>query len=219
MGRPAAAAVLGALLAACNPGEPASQPRQDAPYDFLVLSLSWSPSYCEVEGKDANRQQCGARRPHAFVVHGLWPQFESGWPEFCPSDEPARVPDSLVRDLLDIMPSAGLIGHQWRKHGSCTGMNQRDYFSLVREAYEKVTVPQRFEQTRAPGTIAPDDVEKAFLDANADLAADGVAATCNEGYIAEVRICLAKDLSFRSCPEIDARGCRLPRAAMPAPGR
>ena len=49
-------------------------------FDFYVLALSWSPSYCEAEGAEANQQQCKAARPYAFIVHGLWPQFERGFP-------------------------------------------------------------------------------------------------------------------------------------------
>jgi ribonuclease T2 len=210
-----AAVALGIMLAACSPNEAGGLPQGEG-YDFFVLSLSWSPSYCEAGGADANRRQCSARSRHAFVVHGLWPQFESGWPEFCTSDEPGRVPDALVGELLDIMPSAGLIGHQWRKHGSCAGMSQRDYFSVVRGARERVTVPERFEGTAARITVAPAEVEAAFMEANAGLAADGIAATCHEGYLSEVRICLTKALEFRSCEEVDRRACRLPHATMPA---
>ncbi|MCB1968558.1 MAG: ribonuclease, partial [Candidatus Accumulibacter sp.] len=52
-------------------------------FDFYVLALSWSPAYCLIEGDRANKQQCAEERDLGFVVHGLWPQFESGYPEFC----------------------------------------------------------------------------------------------------------------------------------------
>jgi len=217
-GRRAAFASALVLLAACAPS---ASGQADIPqgegYDFFVLSLSWSPSYCEAEGEDANRQQCGGARDHGFVVHGLWPQYERGWPEFCDHDEPGRVPDALVRANLDLIPSAGLIGHQWRKHGSCAGMSQRDYFSVVRAAREKVVIPPRFENPGRDARIAPDAVEAEFLAANAGLPADGMAVTCDGRYVAEVRICLTRELAFRSCGEVDARACRLPRAMMPAP--
>lgn len=220
--RAALAAMLAALLAGCQPGEagggaPAALPQGEG-YDFFVLALSWSPSYCEAEGPDANRQQCRASSDHAFVVHGLWPQFERGWPEFCDSDEPGRVPDALVRQMLDIMPSAGLIGQQWRKHGSCAGMSQRDYFSLVRAARERVAVPEEYDQAPRRAAVAPGEVERAFLDANAGLPADGIAVTCDGRFLREVRICLTKTLDFRACEEVDARACRMPRALMPASG-
>ena len=213
------ALALTLLLGACAP----SASGEDAPprgegYDFLVLALTWSPSYCQIEGEEANRQQCGEGRNLGFVVHGLWPQFEKGWPEYCHGDGPNRVPNALVRQYLDIMPSAGLMGHQWRKHGACTGLNQNDYFRLVRAARERVAVPDRFEAFADDLSISPDKVEAEFIAANPGMRRDGVAVSCDRRHLSEVRICLSNDLEFRSCREIDARGCRLPQAGMPAPG-
>lgn len=217
--RALAATSLAALLCACSP--PAAghdAPPQGEGYDFLVLALSWSPSYCRTEGQDANRQQCAAGRNLAFVVHGLWPQFESGWPEFCDHPGPGRVPGSLVRDYLDIMPSAGLMGHQWRKHGSCTGLDQHDYFRLVRAARERVVIPGSFLAPSSAHRLAPDEVEARFIAANPGMKANSIAVACEGRQLSEVRICLTNDLQFRSCPEVDARACRLPQATMPAPG-
>lgn len=178
-----------------------------------MLSLSWSPSYCAIEGADANRQQCGAEPAHGFVVHGLWPQNESGWPEFCPLDEADRfVPDDLGRDYLDIMPSMGLIGHQWRKHGSCSGLDQRGYLEATRAAWEAMAIPEM-----ATGRVDPAEVEAAFVAANDGLPEDGIAIACADGHVTEARICMTTDLAFRACPEVDARACRASSLSMPAP--
>ncbi|MCV0397757.1 MAG: ribonuclease [Rhizobiaceae bacterium] len=185
-------------------------------FDFWVLSLSWSPSYCEAKGDDANRQQCASPGKHAFIVHGLWPQFERGWPEFCDSREPDRVPDRLVSEMLDIMPSAGLIGHQWRKHGSCSGLSQRDYFRGVRAARGRVEIPTALDSIDQRRMVEPDAVEEAFRDANPGLGADAIAVTCDGGLLREVRICMSKNFTFRACPEVDRRGCRHDETQMPA---
>lgn len=221
MRKGAIAAVFASLLvSACQPPQADSSSGTSIPqgegYDFFVLALSWSPSYCEIEGADANCQQCGGE--HGFVVHGLWPQFERGWPEFCDHDAPRRVPDTLVNSMLDLMPSAGLIGHQWRKHGSCAGISQQDYFSVVRAARDRVVVPERFEDVPERVTISPSEAEQAFLQSNPGLPADGIAVTCQDRYLSEVRICLTKQLEFRSCKEVDSRSCRLPHATLPAGG-
>jgi ribonuclease T2 len=210
------------VLAACEPQTAVSSSSRTIPqgdgYDFFVLSLSWSPSYCEIEGAGANRQQCGRANKHGFVVHGLWPQFERGWPEFCNSSEPARVPESIVRTVIDLMPSAGLVGHQWRKHGSCTGLSQEDYFSVVRRAREKIAIPERFKDVEDNVTISPNEAEKAFISVNPGMSDDGIAISCQDQFLSEARICLTKQLEFRSCPEIDTKGCRIPRAALPPGG-
>lgn len=183
-------------------------------FDFYVLSLSWSPSYCEAEGAKANRQQCGASRPYAFVVHGLWPQFERGYPENCNTGE-AKVADQTIRSLYDIMPSPGLIRYQWRKHGRCSGLSQADYFTVLRTAREKVAIPETYRRLDAYRTVDPEGVEEAFLAANPGLPADGVAVTCDRRFLREVRICMTRDLEFRDCPEVDRRSCSRDSVAMP----
>lgn len=202
------------LLSACK-AEDTDIPKGSG-YDFLVLALSWSPTYCILEGDQANRQQCGTQANHAFVVHGLWPQFEKGWPEFCNSSEPKRVPDDLVKQNLDLMPSAGLIGHQWRKHGSCSGLNQRDYFKLVRAAWSKIQIPEPFKAAQDTAKIAPSEISKEFLKANPDLKQNGISVQCDDNFISEVRICMNHDLEFRSCEQVSSRSCRILNAELPA---
>ncbi|MBP0439029.1 ribonuclease T2 family protein [Tianweitania sediminis] len=216
-------------LAACEPAQPTASSDatpittgstdralpQGKGFDFYVLSLSWSPSYCQAEGASANRQQCGRRDPLGFVVHGLWPQFNDGYPEFCSSRESDRVPDSLVKQYRDLLPSAGLIGHQWRKHGTCSGLSQSDYFALTRLARERVTIPAAMAGGTEP--VSPAAVEQSFMAANPGLRAEDMAVSCDDGLIREVRICLSRDtLEFRSCPQVDARGCTR-AASMPQP--
>ncbi|MDR7223212.1 ribonuclease T2 [Aminobacter aminovorans] len=216
------------LLAACAPAEQ-SQPSDKAAtetkqaaavvprgegFDFYVLALSWSPSYCEAEGEQANGQQCRAGRPYAFVVHGLWPQYERGFPESCPTNN-SDVSSDRLRSLYDLMPSAGLIRHQWRKHGTCTGLDQDDYFKVLRAAREKVEIPKEFKSLDSYRTLAPDQAERAFLQSNPAMSADSVAITCDRRFLREVRICMSKDLTFRACPEVDRRGCRLDKVVMP----
>lgn len=183
-------------------------------FDFYVLALSWSPSYCEAEGADANRQQCETARPYAFIVHGLWPQFEHGFPQECGTDEP-KVSKETLRTLYDIMPSAGLIRHEWQTHGSCTGLDQSDYFKVLRAAREKVTIPAGFRRLENYLTLSPGEAEVEFLKANPDLPPDGVAVTCDKRYLREVRICMTKDLAFRACDEIDRRSCRNSKVVLP----
>ncbi|RUM96448.1 ribonuclease [Pseudaminobacter arsenicus] len=207
-------AALGVLLLAGPAVQADSLPKAGRGFDFYVLSLSWSPSYCEAEGEAANRQQCATGRPYAFVVHGLWPQFERGYPQDCPVAE-RGVPNGTLPTLYDLMPSAGLIRHQWRKHGSCAGLPQRDYFNVLRAARGRVMIPPEFQRLRTYRSVHPDAVEGAFLHSNPGLGPDGIAVTCDRRYLREVRICMGKDLSFRSCPEVDAHACRRSKVVMP----
>lgn len=184
-------------------------------FDFYVLSLSWSPTYCESRGsRAANEAQCAAARPYAFVVHGLWPQYEQGAPQYC-QVPPPYVPNPLVRSMLDIMPSRGLVIHEWKKHGTCSGLDAGGYFNAIRAARAKVTIPAEFTHLDDYRMVSPSALEAAFRAANPGLQPDMIAVDCDRRRLREVRICMSKSFSFRPCPEVDRRTCRLDKMVMP----
>ncbi len=195
---------------------PARADGRPGDFDFYLLSLSWSPTYCLAQGDRANRLQCGSEKPKAFIVHGLWPQYTRGYPQYCQSSEPQRVPRSLIDTMLDIMPSAGLIGSQWRKHGICTGLDQNEYLAETRRAYEKIDIPDGFEDASRRHVLSARDVEQAFIAVNPGLSANGIAVSCKKGRVSEVRICLTRGLEFRRCENVDRNGCRASRLVMPS---
>lgn len=183
-------------------------------FDFYVLSLSWSPTWCMDNDSSGQGDQCRAGRNAGFIVHGLWPQNERGYPEFCPTRESDRVPASLGRNYLDIIPSMGLIGHQWRKHGSCSGLSQRDYLATTRAAFERLVLPDTLEEATGNRT-GPAAIEGALVEANPGLTEHGIAVTCDGGRLDEIRICMTRDLNFRDCPEVDRAACRAKTITQP----
>jgi ribonuclease T2 len=214
IGRVASAVLALALVVSAAVAQDHRQ-NQPGQFDFFVLSLSWSPSFCESAGERGTppQQQCGAR-PYSFVVHGLWPQYETGFPEFCQQPAP-RLDRNIVSTMLDLMPAPRLIFQEWERHGSCSGLNPNAYFETVRKARALVKIPDAYIAPSEPLTVAPDEVEEAFVTANPGLTRDAIAVTCDSRRLGEVRICLGKDLRFRSCPEIDARTCRRDKVVMP----
>ena len=159
--------------------------------------------------------QCGAR-PYAFVVHGLWPQYERGFPEYCQVPAP-QLDRGIVSSMLDLMPAPHLIFNEWDKHGTCSGMSARAYFETVRKARAVVKIPPDYIDPQEPLSVTPAAVKDAFIKANPQLGEDDVAVACDRTRLTEVRICLAKDLQFRNCPELARRGCRLDQMIMPPP--
>ena len=196
-------------------GAAAQDPRQNEPgkFDFYVLALSWSPSYCEQAGERAPRQQCG-ERPYSFVVHGLWPQYEKGFPEFCQNPAP-RLDRTIVSSMLDLMPAPRLIFNEWDKHGVCSGLQARGYFETIRKARAAVKIPPVYLAPKDELSVSPDEVEDAFVAANPGLTRASIAVTCGGPRLSEVRICMSRDLQFRECPEIDKRACRREQLRMP----
>jgi ribonuclease T2 len=210
------AAVAAALLLSVG-SSMAQDRRQNEPgrFDFYVLALSWSPSFCAAAAERGNppKEQCGAR-PYSFVVHGFWPQYEKGFPEFCQNPAP-RLDRNIVSAMLDLMPAPRLIFHEWDKHGTCSGLNARGYFDAVRKARAQVKIPEAYIELSEPMTVNPDAVEEAFVDANPGLTRQAIAVTCSRKRLSEVRICMSKDFKFRDCAEIDRRACRQKELVMP----
>jgi ribonuclease T2 len=206
------------LFAVALGSAPAQEQKQHQPgrFDFYVLALSWSPSFCqdtEERGRES-REQCGLGRPYAFVVHGLWPQYEKGFPKSCQVPAP-RLNREIMNSMLDLMPAPRLVYHEWDSHGTCSGLNAQAYFNLLRKARESVTIPDAYVGLKTTTTVTPDEVEEAFVKANPGLTRAGVAVTCGSTRLSEVRICMTKDLRFRDCAEIDRRACRRDKLVMP----
>jgi ribonuclease T2 len=177
-------------------------------FDYYVLSLSWSPNWCAIEGDERQSDQCDARHDHGWTMHGLWPQYHRGYPEFCQTAErpPSR---SMTSDMADIMGTSGLAWHQWRKHGTCTGLSAKDYYALSREAYARIVRPEIFRKLDKTVKLPASVVEEAFLKDNPTLEPDGITITCRQGHIQEARICLSKDLDPVPCGQDVVRDCRM----------
>jgi ribonuclease T2 len=184
-------------------------------FDYYVLALSWSPSFCEATAERGreSKEQCGPR-PFSFVVHGLWPQYEKGFPEYCQVPAP-RLNREIVSSMLDLMPSPRLVFHEWDKHGTCSGLNPRAYFTNVRKARAVVKIPEQYIELKEPLAVTPDEVEDAFVKANPGLTRAGIAVTCDSKRMSEVRICVSREFGFRDCPDIDRRACRRDKLVMP----
>ena len=194
--------LIAALILLSSPawaeGEPAGE------FDYYVLALSWSPSWCALEGDARGAAQC--ETDAGWTLHGLWPQNERGWPSFCRTIErdPSR---GMTGAMADIMGSSGLAWHQWKKHGRCSGLSAEDYFGLSRLAYEGVARPAILRRVAEPVRLPASVIEEAFIEANPDLEPDGITITCRDGRIQEARVCLTRALEPRRCGWDVVRDC------------
>lgn len=182
-------------------------------FDYYVLALSWSSNWCMLEGDARGSPQCAEEEAFGWVLHGLWPQYERGWPQDCPTTRrnPSRAETAEVADLFG---SSGSAWYQWNKHGTCSGLSSTDYYRLAREGYDRVTRPDIFRRLDSPVELPADVVEEAFLRDNPDLSRDGITITCRSGMIQEARICLTRDLDFRDCGADVVNDCTLEDALL-----
>lgn len=184
------------------------QPTRNQPgvFDYYVLSLSWSPEYCAASSGTRDPQQCGVGRRYGFVVHGLWPQYEKGFPASCPGN--TQVEEQTIQRLLPIMPSVRLIRHEWRKHGTCSGLTTEQYFTKLEDAYALVTIPQQYRHPNTAMTVTLNRLKQDFISANPLFTARTFAPTCQGRFLSEVRVCLSKDLQPRTCSRDVRDACR-----------
>lgn len=184
-------------------------------FDYYVLALSWSSSWCALTGDARGEDQCDPRHDHTFVLHGLWPQHEIGWPSYCRTTarDPSRAETAA---MADVMGSGGAAWYQWKKHGRCAGMPAAEYFATARRALGRVIIPPVFAKVDRPLRVSPQVIEAAFGEVNAGLEPPMITVTCKDGMIEEARICLTRDLEFRACGQDAARDCRMQGALLPA---
>ncbi|KPA23254.1 ribonuclease I [Shimia sp. SK013] len=203
--------LISLLLAALLAGHAFADDDIAGDFDYYVMALSWSPNWCAIEGDAKRSPQCDTGEDHGWVLHGLWPQYHQGWPDYCRTTH-RNPPRSLTNDMADIMGTSGLAWHQWKKHGTCSGLSAEDYFALSRQAYDSVTRPTVFRELDQTVRLPASVVEQAFLKANPRLAPDTLTITCRDGFIQEARVCLSRDLNPVPCGRDVSRDCKLDSA-------
>ncbi len=204
------AIAIGAMLTA-----PASAQDVSGRFDYYLLALSWSPSFCAQDGmSDREPRQCGRDRKFSFVVHGLWPQHDRGWPSGCPSRQ-RDAPPALVSSMLDIMPSPRLVEHEWDSHGKCSGLSPQAYFDLTRRAYAGIAIPVAYRAPQRTLMVTGGEVERAFAAANPGITPAMIAVQCDRTRLREVRVCLTREGRPRVCGADVRDKCGQGRVAMP----
>ncbi|MES0873529.1 ribonuclease T2 [Sinimarinibacterium thermocellulolyticum] len=203
-----------ALVALCIAAAALPVAKADEPgrFDYWVLALSWSPQFCRSQ---PSSEQC--EFDHGFVVHGLWPQYERGYPEYC--GERQRVPKDLVERMRPLMPSAALINAQWRKHGTCSGLDMREYFLHVERAWRSVVIPERYRELGETERTRLRAIEDAFIALTPNLSSESIAVQCSGRWLREVRICLDRDFQPRACGSDVEDRCRSEVHVRPMRGR
>lgn len=172
-------------------------------FDYYTMVMSWSPTHCVSAEEGRDEEQCarldGLR--YGFVLHGLWPQYEKGYPEACPIGKKPFVPNDVIGRMLDIMPSRGLVIHEYKLHGTCSGLDPAGYYDVSRRLFKSVRIPDRFNNPFETQFMSPAEVEAEFLRANPWLRPDMIAVGCSGpgNRLRDIRICLSRDGRGRAC--------------------
>ncbi len=196
-------------VAAQNPPTVSSAPRsapatitpasagRTAPFDFYVLSLSWSPDYCASSGTD-DPQQCSLGKRLGFVLHGLWPQYNRGYPSDCST---VRLPPDLKTQFAGLYPSTKLYDHEWEKHGTCSGLAPEQFLALSKRLKESVVVPVPYRAPEQPIRVTATQLKTEFIAVNPLLSEPALAANCSGSgrFLQELYICFTPDGKPTAC--------------------
>jgi ribonuclease T2 len=179
-----------------------------AGFDFYLLNLSWSPEFCY---SHPSAPECAAHA--AFVLHGLWPQNNDGtYPENC-SNAPGPADPTQFEDIY---ADLGLLAHEWRTHGTCSGLSGDAFFSAARTAYRSVAIPGALSSLRSQTSLPPDQILDLFTASNPAIPRSSLALSCGHNYLTAVEVCLDKNLHPITCQSV--RSCRANSVRIPPPG-
>ena len=177
-------------------------------FDYFLLTLSWAPEFCATNPNGRTSVECAPNQHMGLVVHGLWPQYDSGkWPQDCASTPP--VASSTVQHMMPIMPGKQLIQHEWAKHGTCSGMSVQDYFGAIEKLYNGLEVPPDFKKPSSSTETSPSAIEQKFAKAN-NAPKGAFRISCPQNSFSAVEVCLSKELQYQACPNT-LKECRAPQ--------
>lgn len=180
-------------------------------FDYYLLTLSWAPQFCATHAGNAASSECDPAWHLGFVVHGLWPENDDGsHPQDCAPAQPVAQP--TVEHMLAIMPSRGLIQHEWATHGTCSGLGAQDYFAAIEKAFRQVQIPPEYRAPAQAIQSRPADIEQKFAAANHAPMGD-FRVSCSNSELGAVEVCLTKDLQYRQCSS-RLRDCRAPQVTV-----
>jgi ribonuclease T2 len=186
---------------------PLPQPSGPQNFDYYLLNLSWSPEFCY---SHRSAPECG--KGAAFVLHGLWPQNSDGsYPQNCGNAPGPANP----WQYSDVYPDASLLEHEWRAHGTCSGLSPDAFFATARAAFQSFTVPPRLAQLDSQISLPPDQILSLVSQSNPSLGAGSLALSCGNNYLTAVEVCLDKQLHPIACGPV--RSCRARTVRIPPP--
>ena len=156
-------------------------------FDYYAVALSWSPEHCAI--KPADREQCA--RKLGFVLHGLWPQYQRGYPSDCTSE---RLDPAMEQQFVGLYPSRFLYRHEWEKHGTCSGLSQEAFHQLASDLRQKVKIPAAYQSPEEPLRKNSFQLKADLASANEWLAPDNITVACADGgrFLREIYICINK---------------------------
>lgn len=187
---------------ATSPVEISKKPSR-TDFDFYLLALTLHPAFC-ADGH-AREPECRAGQPVPLSIHGLWPErlARGQYPRDCAGPRLDLEPP-LERDLAVLMPGTadGLHVHEWRTHGTCSGLDDDEYFRHTLEMARRLDDVFHDHLTTLAGRASSAAELRAFAESRQPGLGASLTFHCRtlrdapvrgEPYLVEIRQCIDDD--------------------------
>jgi ribonuclease T2 len=232
-----ALALAATLSASASARQDTRDRGQAVGFDYFLLSLSIAPSFCASSPANAEKSECRSLsaadfRQTPLTIHGLWPNrahvSTNQQPQDC--DGPAfAISDTTQAQLRRYMPAGpGLARYEWRKHGTCSGMDPDRYFAAEAQlaAHANDTIGAAI--LAQGGTAVAIQALLQTIAARDPALAAAIIVDCRsprgggDPLVQEIRLTLSKDLRPIPASSVGMgqnSGCRGGVGQIPAPPR
>ncbi|WP_322266438.1 hypothetical protein [Hydrocarboniphaga sp.] len=162
-----------------------------------VMTLSWSPQYCE-QNKRSTELQCSGE--YYFVNFGLQAAGKVGDASFRDSCPHAALDQDEQDRWLWTIPNVERIRYVWAEQGACSGLDQSAYYTQMDYASRRVDIPEVYSAVERRTSTSPSAIRAAFLAANPEMREESIALHCDAYWLSEVRVCFDENMQFTQCP-------------------
>jgi len=149
-------------------------------FDYYVFAQSWPASFCQQHMDWPGCSNPTAWQKQNLTLHGMWPNYNKAqnghdWPQCCQSKFGDTLDVTIAKTLLPAWktywpneqdPSGGdlsssLWAHEWGKHGTCSGLDQRTYFTEAMTIELGMGTPYALRDN-VGGSVSLSDLKSAF---------------------------------------------------------
>ena len=105
----------------------------------------------------------------------------------------------------DIYPDPGLLRHEWKTHGTCSGLSADAFFNLARQAEHSVAIPTELSTLDHQTSMPPAQILDLFAKTNPSFPRESLALSCGNNYLTAIEVCMSKTLqpmSLRRDPHL-----------------
>jgi len=155
-----------------------------------------------------------------LTIHGMWPNYnqaQSGhwWPQCCKSSAGQSMSDSVYQalktELWEFWPNEedpqptkvadSLWDHEWNKHGTCSGLAQKTYFTSALSVDFQLGTPSLITDN-VGGSISLSQLETVYNGSPCQQnSACKVVVSCQSGStLSDITTCWSKSLTQIECP-------------------